>query len=404
MNKKIIINSLEQIGTNNGCNAIFKITIDNNEHSLTYKIMGKGITAIPQLCDGVVVSLLPFATRFGMDIQSEIPISKSLYYNIVKHLLPQLYVCDPAATHKIELNIPISEERYSGKWRGTGVSLGVDSFATIHEYTDDCPFDEYRLTHLVHLKTGAHHSGMTRENYNPETEDKLFCAEHDNVVKYCRQNNFDLVTIESNFHSIAISEFESDFSPTHTFRNLGTVLLIQNYFDKYYYASAYNLDHFKISLKADSSHYEKWLLHLISNDSISFYSSNESMSRAEKIKYISQFADTYDNLHVCWTNEKNCGRCAKCVRTLTQLDMLNVLDKYKNSFDIDYYRANVKKYRKLIVARRKRDLSFNEIYEQMKRQGIKMPGPISVIPTKIHLARGYIKRNIKPLLRFIKKR
>ena len=52
--------------------------------------------------------------------------------------------------------MPLSNETFDGDWVGTGISLGVDSFTTIHEYGEDSITDDYRLTHLVHLKTGAH--------------------------------------------------------------------------------------------------------------------------------------------------------------------------------------------------------------------------------------------------------
>ena len=170
MNKIFEINSMEQKRTDSGCSVTFKIVINGHDYDLKYDIFCKDITQVPERCDSVVVSFLMFATRFGLDIHSKLPISKALLYNITKHFLPQLYLCHPKATNKIKLNIPVTDKRFFGKWRGTGVSLGVDSFATIHEYTDDCPYDEYKLTHLVHLKTGAQYGASVSKEYNAETE------------------------------------------------------------------------------------------------------------------------------------------------------------------------------------------------------------------------------------------
>ncbi len=406
MNKKFEINSMEQTTTDQGCDVVFKIAINSKPYDLKYNIIGKDISSIPERCDAVVVSFLTFATRFGMDIHSKLPISKALYYNIKKHILPQFYVCNPSVAHKIDLDVPVTDEKYSGTWRGTGISLGVDSLTTIHEYTDDCLFDDYRLTHLVHLKTGAQYGLKITDVYNSETEDRLYAAEHSKVVKYCEKNNFELITIESNIHSIVHTEFESTgFSKTHTFRNLGAILLVQSYFDKYYYASAVNLDHFKVNVDSDSAYYEKWFIPLISTENLSFYSANESMSRIEKIKYISQFPDTYDDLHVCWVNDKNCGHCSKCIRTLTQLDALNLIDVYKNSFDTEYYKTNRKKYLKTIVAKRNIDVFYGEIYKFMKQQGHKMPSPLAALPTKISLTLKLITRfGFKSLLYFLKRK
>jgi len=402
MNNKLEIISMQQTETPQGCSVLYKLVINGNPYDLKYEIIAKGVTSVPDRCDGVVVTFLSLALRFGLDIHSKLPISKVLYYNIKKHFLPQLYICNPAIPRKIDINVPVTDETYSGTWRGTGISLGVDSMATIHEYSDDCLFEDYKLTHLIHLKTGAQYGCKITDVYSGENEDRLYEIEHNKVTEYCKNNNFELFTIESNLHSIIHSEFEPTFEPTCTFRNLGAILLVQNYFDKYYYASTYNLDNFSLDITSDPAHYEKWFMSLISTENITFYSANESMTRTEKVKYISQFPDTYDSLHVCWLSDKNCGHCSKCIRTLTQLDALNLLDTYKNSFDTEYYKKNRKKYLKRVVGARKTDVYYGEIYDYMKQQGIKTPSEISALPYKIYRKLTSVK-GVKPVLTFIRK-
>lgn len=90
----------------------------------------------------------------------------------------------------IRLNMPLTKEVYEGKWVGTGVSLGVDSFATIHEYLENCEIEEYKLTHLVHLKTGAHHGQLGY--YDQQKEDELFLKENSKVRKFCKEQGYNL--------------------------------------------------------------------------------------------------------------------------------------------------------------------------------------------------------------------
>ena len=380
MEKKIEIKNIEKSQINDTLEVVFKIEINGNKHNLTYKVSGEDIDTVPLICDAVVVSFLVYAVKFGLSFHSRYPISEKLYYNLTKHVIPQMSVVNKTENDMIHLDMPITKEVYQGKWVGTGISLGVDSFATIHEYMEDCNIDEYKLTHLVHLKTGAHHGQLGY--YDQQKEDELFLVENAKVRKFCKEYGYKLIVIESNLYEITCKEFGYGFSTTHTFRNLGCILLLQNLFSKYYYASAYNLDKFVLNLNADTASYEKWVMPYISNNSLEFYSANTNMTRIQKTTYISKFADTYDNLHVCWHEKENCGSCKKCIRTLVTLDVLGVLDKYCKSFDVDYYYKNRDTYISEVVLMRNMDVSYMEIYKYMLECKCKMPS----LPAKIKAA------------------
>lgn len=381
---------------------VFSLRIKRNEYNLIYNI-GGGVKEVPLLADAAVVTFVPYAIKHGLDIYSEYPISTQLYYNLKKHVIPQLSIFSKTKSKKISIEMPLSYAKYEGKWVGTGISLGVDSFATVHEYYEDSIAEDYRINRLVHLKTGAHHGSLGY--FDKKAEQRLFDAEHERVKDYCESNNYHLVTVETNLFEITNAEFGWNFDTTHTFRNLACIILMQNYFSKYYYASTYNLDGFSVSLDSDAAHYEKWLLPHISNDSISFYSANEDMSRVEKTKYITKFKDTYDWLHVCWGDKKNCGSCPKCVRTLVTLDLLGELDKYKNSFDLDKYRKERDYYICKVVANRKRDAFYGEIYAYMKVNDVKIPPFLKVAAEFIkHGAKVFKSFGIKGFYRIVKER
>lgn len=67
------------------------------------------------------------------------------------------------------------------------------------------------------------------------------------------------------------------------------------------------------------------------------------MDRFEKLKEVVEFKPSYKYLHVCTSDRgPNCGRCGKCLRTLTALDALGVIERYRQSFDVDDYKKNRK--------------------------------------------------------------
>ena len=388
--KSITIKDITQKRHNGILEVVYDITIRENSYSLTYKISGEGISTVPTLCDAPVVNLLLYAVKNGLSFVSKFPISEKLFYNLTKHVIPQLSLANKNKYDEIRIDMPLTKEVYHGEWVGTGISLGVDSFTTIHEYKEECLLDEYRLTHLVHLKTGAHHGQLGR--YDKQTEDKLFLAENTKVKEFCRKNNYNLIVIESNLHEVICTEFGYSFDITHTFRNLGCILLLQNLFSKYYYASAFNLDNFSVNLGAAAGHYEKWLIPYISNDSLEFYSANTNMSRIQKTRFISKFEDSYDNLHVCWHETANCGQCKKCVRTLVTLDVLGVLEKYSKSFDLENYYKNRESLIAEVILLRKTDFFYKEIYQTMLESNFKTPSKKVITKTAINIGCQKIKQ------------
>ncbi len=388
--KKIIIKSIKHEQHDNILEVIYDVTIRENPYTLTYKISGENINTVPLLCDAPVVSLLLYAVKYGLSFVSEFPISEKLFYNLTKHVIPQLSLAKKAGYDETRIDMPLTKEIYHGKWVGTGISLGVDSFTTIHEYKEECLLEEYKLTHLVHLKTGAHHGQLGY--YDQQTEDKLFLAENTKVKEFCRKHNYKLIVVESNLHAVICTEFGYGFDTTHTFRNLGCILLLQNLFSKYYYASAYNLDDFSINLSSTCGLYEKWLIPYISNESLEFYSANTNMSRFQKTRFISNFEDTYDNLHVCWHGTNNCGQCKKCVRTLVALDVLGALEKYSKSFNLEHYYNNRESLIAEVVLLRKTDSFYMEIYKMMLESNFKMPSKTVLTKTAIKIGCQKIKQ------------
>ena len=156
------------------------------------------------------------------------------------------------------------------------------------------------------------------------------------------------------------------------------------------------------------AHYEKWILPLLSNDRIMFYSANRAMNRIDKTRLISEYKISYDNLLVSWTGVSNCGECSKCIRTQATLDLLGVIDRYEGSFDLEKYKKNRKKFFCEIAARRKKDPYYEEIYNELLSKTDERPTGYRIIVWRgKHYAdrmRHYgIKGTIEKIVRNLKK-
>ena len=252
--------------------------------------------------------------------------------------IPQLYVCNKKA-HRTSIVAPIVQKiSHTPTAVACGMSRGVDSFATLYEYTEQCDLEQYRITHVTFFENGAHHLGGTT-NYSGI--EKFFCEQRETTKEFCKKYDLELVVLRSNLN-VFLADFlwVDPFERTHTYRNIGMALMLQNLIGTYYYSAAFNLDGFSADLSRGCARHEKWMLPHIRTGAFRVYSSNKDMLRWEKTKLIIQDPRTYDYLSVCFMSNKNCGRCVKCVRTMVTLDMLGVLDKYSNSFDVEMFKKN----------------------------------------------------------------
>ncbi|MBR3414640.1 hypothetical protein IKG73_01300 [Candidatus Saccharibacteria bacterium] len=373
---KIIIEKILQKKVGNKTKLSFDLKINKKSFTLWYEIGCEDYDfsdGIENRIDAVVATFLIFAMKKGYDFYSEYPISERLYYNLTYHVIPQLNVCNPTKTKKISIFAPLCKANGKKKYNfvATGVSCGVDSLATIYEYSELCELEDYKLTHLVYFKTGAHDGQIGR--FDKKVENDLFNGQVKKAVDFSQKAGFPLVVIDSNLNEVLSEAFGfTNYDMTHTFRSVGVMLLLQDYFSLYYYADAYNLDRFSINVDEDTAHYDKWLLPMLSNENIRMYSANKDMVRFDKTKLLTEYSLSYDNLLVCWTDEENCGKCNKCIRTLVTLDLLGKLDLYNKSFNLEDYYKNKDAYISKVIRLRKEDFLFDEIVQRMEVSKFKL--------------------------------
>ena len=281
------------------------------------------------LYDSFVVSLVPYAVKHSEDIIVDGYISSRLYYQLTTYLVPML--CKSFNKKLINITSKVKAINYNGTGVGASISCGVDSFYTLlkHQNQKD---KAYNITHLTFFNAGSN------GEYGGEKAQKLYKQRLEYVGKFCKENNYKLITIDTNINEFLMMNHEK----THTFRTLGCVLAIQKLFSKYYFASGLPFDGSHID-EEDTAFYDILNVQCFSNENVTFYCSGLETTRLEKIKFISNYKETYNWLNVCIREDYNCGRCEKCLRTMIALDSINKLEKYERVFDLNYYNNNKSK-------------------------------------------------------------
>ncbi|HHW94122.1 MAG TPA: hypothetical protein GX734_06455 [Clostridiaceae bacterium] len=350
----------------------FELSFGEAKETLWYRVKPEyGKYLCEDRADSFVVTFFALAMQRDFNLRSTYPISEKLWYQITTQVMPQLVVTSDGVGKEIEIIADrISESCKNEGGVGTGMSCGVDSFATLYEYTELCDNPEYKLTHLTHFNVGAHH-GQTG-TFNPELQRNLFQKDVAMVQRFCDKYGYQLIAVDSNLTEVIDKIYGyMDFNVFHTYLNVGTVLLMQPLFARYYYSPFVNLDKFHCSLKEDPAYYEKWLLPNLSTEITSFYNSNKNWTREDKLKQIVNFPQSYKWLKVCVKSDTNCCKCVKCMRTILGLEAIGKTDLYSEVFDskiVASSREHLKTY--MLCQVKKGEVSHTEIYNEAVKNGM----------------------------------
>lgn len=335
------------------------INIDNKREKVWFKVDKK---YEQYLCyersDAFVIAVLNFAMRNRHDIICDAPISEDLYYNIDKYLIDAISSYNPLFYRtKIEANIATDTLPCAGAV-GTGISCGIDSLHVLACQTN-LRFKKHNVTHLTFNNVGSHGEGSHAK--------KLYQERLALPKRFAEEYGFEFVASDSNLMDvISQSHFKS-----HTYSSMFAVYCLQKLYSIYYYASSgYRYHEFTLIDKEYNScgSYEMLLLPLLSTKNLRIYSEGEGMSRLTKLKDVVNYQPSYKYLNVCLKTSANCGVCEKCVRTLLEIDALGKLDKYKDVFDVEYYKQHKQWYliqMLMQIAQHKHD--YFELYPYFKK-------------------------------------
>ena len=312
--------------------------------------------------DAFLIALIYYAMEKGHDIKSEVAITDELLYNINEYLIPTLHKSDKRLKN-IKIEAPFAPRLNNAGAVGTGLSCGTDSFHAILNNIHS-PFPENKLTHVCINNVG---SFDVYSFYGNEEAQNVKNAIYKKAQNIANELNIPLIQTESNL----MTEIPQNHLYTNTYSSMFAVFCLQKLWKTYFYASVgYGFEAFNLinNSTKDSGLYDLLTLNCFSNKNLRIYSEGGAKTKLEKIKFIADFDITQKHLHVCIKKTKNCGICSKCKRTILVLDSIGKLDKFKNVFDINYYKTHKNDYLKwLCVSHFNKDKMNEPTYQILKK-------------------------------------
>ena len=320
--------------------------------------------------DAIIVAILYFAMVAGVDIESKIPVTTQLLYQLNHQIIP-VYCNEHNRKNTIKIIAENKDEVLKlDKFVGTGVSCGVDSFHAILSNLSTSIKDN-RLTHLAVFNTGSfnffgYENIKSLDSWRQETEKEF--KYHEELGRIVATNlGLSFLSVDTNIPDL----YQGCFLLSHTLRNNSCILALQKIWSSYYYASTGEGPLFDAKLNKDSGLADLLLLPNISLPNLHFYSVGFAEYRTQKLEIIVDNSVVKKHLNVCSWGHNNCGRCAKCIRTLIALDLMNKLEDYRNTFDdIDYYKKRRIKFLTNVRESSKNDVFFQDLNNYRKCIGL----------------------------------
>ncbi|RKS45143.1 hypothetical protein BC962_2819 [Gillisia mitskevichiae] len=358
----IVINSPEITAQDEFTVISSLIEIDGKEERLWYKFPQKFQQfLVTENLDAFLVGILVLGLKTGNNIKLESPVSARLYYTLNHYLIPALCLANPKF-QKINIFAEVLNESdlNFGKLAGTGLSCGVDSFATYYDHLTEK--GSYRIQFFTFLNAGSH-GDLGGENPRMVYQKKLL-----QIKKFGKEENLEVISIDTNLSEILNINFQS----THTLRNFSCILNLQKLFKNYYYASPNRFDEFSLN-SIDSGDYDLLNVSMLSTESINFFSSAANLTRTERTNLITNYSQTYKYLDVCTNssiqnNWGNCSECEKCLRTELTLELLGKLHLYDKVFNIKKYYKNKNRFIGKVLATKEENVFNKDLWNLLKEK------------------------------------
>lgn len=327
--------------------------------------------------DGFLVGILYAAMQYGEDIHVEGCVSDKLLFNLNNYAVPLLTAFSPSC-HSIRITANrTSRADFGGPGIGSGFSGGVDSFCTIYDRFELESLPTHRINSLLFFNVGSH--GPWSNGDGSAHARRNFQERYHWLKRYPEEIGLDHVPVDSNLHAF----HPWGHQKTHTLTSAAGILILQEHFSKYYYAST-GLDYAGVFSFADQYrdrdvgvYCETALLPLLSTESVELIPDGYKYSRVLKVLRIAEYEPTRRYLNVCTSpisGWKNCSTCPKCCRTQMTLKSIGLLDDYAQVFDIRRYeRLAERKYARRQVRRARFDPFARQNVELARERGVSLP-------------------------------
>jgi hypothetical protein len=198
---------------------------------------------------------------------------------------------------------------------------------------------------------------------------RLFLQRYEAVRGWPEEAGLDFIKVDSNLSEL----LRMNFQKTHTTRNFSVVLLFQELFGRYYYASTYRYRDCFVGEAYDMAFADPFAVHLLSTDSLDCISTGSQWTRVEKTARVLGMPGAARWLNVCTNvaaDGRNCSACTKCCRTLLTLEMLGSLEPFASVFDLATWRRARNRFVSAEVLNRRDPSPFTrEIREHARASG-----------------------------------
>ena len=292
--------------------------------------------------DGFVVGLLHQAMERNEDIVTADPMSSRLWHGLQNIYIPMMTQAFPGL-HPIKI-IPASLTNEVKPARGvaTGFSGGIDSFAAVVRHFARETSPDHRVTHFLFHNVGSHGDKSAGDDR------RLFRQRYEIVQPFAREAGIPTVPVDSNLAYV----FPINFLTMHHALNTSVLLVLQNQFHRYFYASTYQYADCGVAYTDDIARFDPFAFHLFSTETLDCISTGGEMSRVEKTRLVATYEPSHRFLNVCVNpafEGRNCSDCFKCRRTMLTLELLGLDHLYHRVFDFKKFAGVRRQYLKSII-------------------------------------------------------
>lgn len=319
--------------------------------------------------DAFVLPAYLHALHLGHDIHFDFQVSQRLLASLDEAIgplllgfAPDLFANRVSATAKALLWGPPPEGRSSGS--ATGMSCGLDSFATVR-YAQDFPREsQRRLAALAHFDVG---------NHSPlgEMNDALYASRRSRAARVAEAMKLPILDIRSNLGDWV----PGGFARLHTLRNAAAAYLAYPLVGTYVYANGVRITDTTMTAK-DSAYIDAMLLPLLSTNYMEFIQGTPAWGAPEKTRAILGDPLAQAHLNVCYFEAENCGICEKCLRRALLIDTYGKLDDFAKVLKTELFRENRDWYVGYVLMRSATSPVMRELADHMRKSGYLAGGTI----------------------------
>ena len=312
--------------------------------------------------DAFVLPAYLHALHEGCDVHFDFAVSQRLLANLADALgpllvafAPDLFAAPVRATAKELLWGPPTGGRPVGS--ATGMSCGLDSFATAR-YTLDFPAQSRRhLAALAHFDVG---------NHSPlgALDSGLYEQRRVRAAAVATQMGLPMVDVRSN----AGEWIPGSFARLHTLRNASAAYLMYPLVGTYVYANGVRISDTTMQAK-DSAYIDALLLPLLSTDYIEFIQGTPAWGAPEKTRAILDDPVAQAHLNVCYFEGGNCGVCEKCLRRALLIDSFGRLAEFAKVLDGRLFGENRDWYVGYVLMRERSSPVMRELADHLRASG-----------------------------------